>query len=29
MSSEREQAAVHLADLTLDDFKTWATVEWR
>ena len=28
MSSERDQAAVNLADLTLDDFKTWTTVEW-
>ena len=28
MSSERELAAAHLAELTsaLDDFKTWATV---
>ena len=26
MSSESEQTAADLADLTLDDFKTWTTV---
>ena len=26
MSSERELVAAHLADLTLDDFKIWTTV---
>ena len=26
MSSESEQTAVDLADLTLDDFKTWTTI---
>ena len=26
MSSESEQTAAELADLTLDDFKTWTTI---